>query len=86
LLYIIVSLAYIFLRETHTNTLLTHAEACLLLQLCARFISGCPIQSSAVSRLWGFSANAALMNTAYLLPVDAKYSVPVTDVKIRLEP
>lgn len=83
MLFIIVSLTYIFFWEAHT---LTHTEAYLLPQLCVRFISGCPIQTLAVSRLWGFSTNAALMNTTYLLVVSGDYIIRVMDVKIRLEP
>lgn len=81
MLFIIVSLTYIFLWEAHT-----HTEAYLLPQLCVRFISGCPTQTLAVSRLWGFSSNAALMNTTYLLLVNVDYIIPVMDVKIRQEP
>lgn len=79
MLFIIVSLTYIFLLQTHTHSY-------LLPQLCARFISDWPIQTSAVSRLYGFSTNAALMNTTYLLLVEyVEYIIPLMDVKISPE-
>lgn len=88
MLFIIVSLTYIFFWEAHTHA---HAQKRVWRPIyypsyVLDLFQAAPIQTLAVSRLWGFSSNAALMNTTYLAVVSVDYILRVMDVKIRLEP